>query len=292
MKKFKKVYIEITNVCNLSCSFCPKTKRKLEFLSVDKFKQVMDQVSKYTEHVYFHLMGEPFLNNNIEEFLKIANQYGLKVNITTNGTLLADIKEKLVNYPALRQVNISLHSFEANKGDITLDKYVNDVCDFINEVNKKSKIISSIRLWNIDTEELKAQNSLNDNIFNIIEKKLNLEFSIKEKLLEKSRVKLKDNVYLNMAEKFKWPDISENEEEEEVFCYGLRDQFGILVDGTVVPCCLDSEGNIPLGNIYDESLDNILNSKRATDIYEGFSRRKATEELCKKCGYATRYKRK
>ena len=94
-----------------------------------------------------------------------------------------------------------------------------------------------------------------------------------------------------MAEKFEWPDIQIDSLGEEVFCHGLRNQIGILVDGTVVPCCLDSEGNINLGNIFEKSLKDIVEDKRARDIYDGFSRRRAVEELCKKCGYATRFKK-
>ncbi|MBM6838945.1 SPASM domain-containing protein, partial [Clostridium saudiense] len=146
-----------------------------------------------------------------------------------------------------------------------------------------------IRLWNMDTEELKACNSLNNNILKILEKELNIEFSLGERLQEKPGIKVRKNLYVNMAEKFEWPNINLANEEVEVFCYGLRDQIGILVDGTVVPCCLDSEGNIPLGNIFNTSLGEIISSNRAKNIYDGFSNRKAVEELCKRCGYAKRY---
>ena len=141
----------------------------------------------------------------------------------------------------------------------------------------------------MDNKELKGENNLNIEILRMLEKNLNLDFSLSEKLQETHRIKLKDKVYLNMAEKFEWPNINREVISESAFCYGLRDQIGILVDGTVVPCCLDSEGNIPLGNIFESSLENILNSKRAKDLYEGFSNRKAVEELCKRCGYVTRY---
>ena len=107
MKRFKKVYIEITNVCNLSCNFCPKTKRESGFLSVDKFKKVINEVKEYTDHVYFHLMGEPLLNKDLAEFLDICAENNLKVNITTNGTLLNKQKDVLLNAKSLRQVNIS-----------------------------------------------------------------------------------------------------------------------------------------------------------------------------------------
>lgn len=291
MKRFKKVYIEITNVCNLSCNFCPKTKRKYKFMEKEEFNHIIKEVKPFTDHIYFHLMGEPLLNENIGYFLMESERNNLKVNLTTNGTLLNKNVDKLVNAKALRQINISLHSFEANEKTVELKEYINNVTDFIKKVRENSDIICAIRLWNIDSKELKGANGLNSDILKMLEENLELDFSLGEKLQESNKVKLKDKVYMNMAEKFEWPDIEIASIGEEVFCHGLRNQMGVLVDGTVVPCCLDSEGNINLGNVFKDSLKDILDGERATNIYEGFSRRRAVEELCKKCGYATRFKK-
>lgn len=288
MTRFKKIYIETTNICNLSCNFCPKTSRKLGFMSIESFKKIINKIKGYTNHIYLHLMGEPFLNHNLETFLKIAKEADLKVNITTNGTLINKVKDIIIDSKAVRQINISLHSFEANNNDIDFYEYINNILDFINESTEKSETICALRLWNIDTEELKANNNLNSQIINLIQDKLNLEFNLIDALKEKKRLKLKDKVYLNMAEKFSWPDANLSLISEDVFCHGLRDQIGILVDGTVVPCCLDSEGKIPLGNIFEENLEEIITSERAKNIYDGFSRRRAVEDLCKRCGYAKR----
>lgn len=288
MTRFKKIYIETTNICNLSCNFCPKTSRKLGFMSIESFNKIINKIKGYTNHIYLHLMGEPFLNHNLETFLKIAKEADLKVNITTNGTLINKVKDIIIDSKAVRQINISLHSFEANNNDIDFYEYINNILDFINESTEKSETICALRLWNIDTEELKANNNLNSQIINLIQDKLNLEFNLIDVLKEKKRLKLKDKVYLNMAEKFSWPDANLSLISEDVFCHGLRDQIGILVDGTVVPCCLDSEGKIPLGNIFEENLEEIITSERAKNIYDGFSRRRAVEDLCKRCGYAKR----
>lgn len=291
MKRFKKVYIEITNICNLSCNFCPKTKRKLNMTTEDRFSHIINEVKPYTDYIYLHLMGEPLLSPDLGKFLEVSHENQLKVNLTTNGTLLPKVQDVLINASALRQINISLHSFEANDQVVDLHEYVQGIVDFIMEAGEKSNIICSIRLWNMDNEELKGSNELNTDIITLLEEKLGLDISIREKLQEKPSLKLAKNLYLNMAEKFEWPDMARTVIDEEAFCYGLRDQMGVLVDGTVVPCCLDSEGNISLGNLFDSPLEEILESERAKNLYEGFSSRCAVEELCKRCGYVKRYKK-
>lgn len=287
MKRFKKVYIETTNICNLDCSFCPKTCREGRVMSQMAFERVIEQVKPFTDYVYFHLMGEPLLNPNLEAFLNICQASGLKVNLTTNGTLLAAKGQSLLGSKALRQINISLSSFEANVITKDLETYIAEVCDFIHVAVLEKGIICSLRLWNMDTESLKGENAFNSEILKLLEGNLKLDQGVLSiGLLEKNSLKIRGKLYLNMAEKFTWPDMESQQENKSVFCYGLRDQIGILVDGTVVPCCLDSEGNIPLGNIFEEPLESIINSPRAIALYEGFSNRRAVESLCQKCGYA------
>ena len=290
MNKFKKVYIEITNVCNLSCSFCPKTGRDKEFLSIERFKKILEEVKPYTKYIYFHLMGEPLLNRNLEKFLEISYNEGFKVNLTTNGTLIPKVKEVLLNAKALRQINISLHSFEANNNNILFTDYFNNVFDFVKEANENTDIICAMRLWNMDSSTLKGQNDLNNDILAEMGRILGYEGNLSEILERDNKVKIKDRMYLIGAEKFQWPAMDIEPLGDIGFCHGLRDHFGILVDGTVVPCCLDGEGNIPLGNIYEKSLKEILEGERARKIYDGFSSRRRVEELCKRCGYSEKFK--
>ena len=287
--RFKKVYIEITNVCNLQCEFCPKTKRELKFLSIQEFEHIIEEVSPYTNYIYLHVMGEPLLHENLKEFIEIAAKKNLKVNLTTNGTLLSHEKDFLFELSALRQINISLHSFEANDPNLKLHDYIKSVMSFVRKATKNTSLLCSVRLWNMDFGDIKGANSLNREIIELIESELDIKESLEEKLQKDRSCKVSHNVYLNMARKFEWPDIKRDMIQEEVFCHGLRDQIGILVDGTVVPCCLDSEGTINLGNLYEQNLDSILESERAKKIYDGFSRRIAEEDLCKRCGYATRF---
>jgi radical SAM protein with 4Fe4S-binding SPASM domain len=293
MNKFKKVYIEITNICNLSCSFCPKTKRQKKFLTTEEFKIILKEIKPYTKFIYFHLMGEPLLNPNLEEFLELAHEEGFKVNITTNGTLIPKVYNILLKSEALRQVNISLHSFEANNNEVSFNEYFNGALGFIKEANEKTEIICSMRLWNSDSSilDIKGENNLNIDIIEKISTELGYRGDLKEDLNRDNKVKIKDRVYLNGAEKFQWPSMDVEPFGEIGFCHGLRDHFGILVDGTVVPCCLDGEGQIPLGNIYNKPLNAILEGERARKIYDGFSGRKRVEELCKRCGYSEVFKK-
>ena len=289
MKKFKRIYVETTNVCNLDCSFCPKTTRKNKLMTPDEFEAVIQKIQPHTKFIYLHLMGEPLLNPKLEQFLEIASNYKMTVNITTNATLLKNKQAVLLQSNTIRQINISLHSFESNDLSFTLTEYVQQIGEFIKAARETSQLIISIRLWNMDSETLRGNNKLNEDILDLLQQEIKPLVNIREALLEKSSVKLHPNVYLNMAQKFEWPDATRETLSTQVFCHGLRDHLGILADGTVVPCCLDSEGTIKLGNIFNQSLQEIVESERAVKIYEGFSNRQAVESLCQRCEYATRY---
>lgn len=286
MKKFKKVYIEITNKCNLACEFCPQTKRQGEFMEVERFNKILEQIKPYTDYIYLHVKGEPLLHPKIDEFLDLSYDKGFKVNITTNGTIIDKVKDNIIMKKALRQMNFSLHSFDGNEGYDNKHEYLNDIFKFVKEAREKTDIIISLRLWNLDEDnETNLQKQRNHEILEVIEKEFNLDYKIQEKITPGSGVKIMDKVYLNQDHEFKWPDLKEEEDDGIGFCYGLRDQAGILVDGTVVPCCLDGEGVVNLGNIENEGFSNIMESERVSNIYEGFSRREVVEELCRKCGY-------
>ena len=294
MPRFKRVYIEITNSCNLRCDFCPSAnlQRNGKMMTREEFKYIINQVKPYTNFLYFHLLGEPLLNPHLADFFEIAENMGMKVNLTTNGTLINKTRASLLNAKSLRQINFSIHSFEANESDRVMELYLTQIVDFIKQIQEKQKIYCNLRLWNMSTQELQAKNTLNQKILKQIENAFQLEFKLNEKLQEKNQIKIREGVFLHMAEKFEWPTLNREIISEEMFCHGLRDHIGIQADGTVVPCCLDSEGKIPLGNIFEQPLDKILESQRAQAIYDGFSRRCAVEDLCKRCGYATKYKLK
>ena len=288
-KPYKKAYLEITNVCNLSCSFCPKTKRPPRFVSVEEFSRLLCQVQPFTDYVYLHLMGEPLLHPQLDELLSLCDSHHLKVSLTTNGTLIAKQQALLLSSPAMYRVSISLHSFEANCTGQTLEDYLADILHFCRAASQQTGIYCVLRLWNKDSALLKAQNQRNVDIFAQVRAFFELDFDPAQALEQKLSVQIYPRVYLETAEKFAWPDPERDDPANSVFCHGLRDQFGVLVDGTVVPCCLDAEGVINLGNVYAQPLAEILSSPRARALYDGFSRRVPSEEFCRRCGYAQRY---
>lgn len=281
----KKVYIEITNSCNLNCEFCRNTDRKKEFMSISDFERVIKQVKKYTKLVCLHIKGEPLLYPNLKQILDIIEDNDLKVNITTNGTLINNKIDDLLNSNAVRQINISLHSCIENE-NINIEKYMNNVFECVNKV--KHKIIISYRLWNLESL---TDNSENKEVIDLLAKKYNIE-NLRKLLIKNEWIKLDDNVFLNQDTKFIWPNLNEKILLEEGRCLALKEQFGILVDGTVVPCCIDSEGEIKLGNVFEENLEHILNSSYTKEILSCFEKRIIKEELCKRCGFLARLENK
>ncbi|WP_342514389.1 radical SAM/SPASM domain-containing protein [Sporosarcina sp. FSL K6-1522] len=289
MKTFKKVYVEIISVCNLACSFCPPTIREPKIIKLDAFNAILDQIRPHTKYIYLHVKGEPLMHPRIDQLLDAAHAKGFKVNITTNGTLIKKNAEKLLGKPALRQINFSLHSFDGHEGSENREKYLGDILDFVRKA-KEYKTIISYRLWNLQQEH---RNDLakrrNRETLEILESEYNLDFKIEEKVQPGKGVKITKNVYLNQDHEFQWPSLLAPEDDGKGFCHGLRSQAAILVDGTVVPCCLDGEGVINLGNVKEQSFSDIVDGERANNIVDGFSRREAVEELCRKCGYRQKF---
>lgn len=273
---YNKVYVEITNICNMSCSFCHGHKRAPRRMTMEEFTLILDKLTDQTKYIYYHLMGEPLIHPLLPEFIKMAGGRGYKSIITTNGTLLNERGEDLL-FAGVHKVNISLHSFE-NREEEDFIRYVCDLAEFAKNAASKGTIVV-FRLWNKGFDGGK-----NDSALKLLKETISGDW------VENTRgIRIRDKIYLEWGDRFEWPDSDAEIKGTKFFCYGLKDQFGILSDGTVVPCCLDSDGIIHLGNIFEEDIDAILNSKRAVDMVEGFQCGVASEELCKRCGYAQRF---
>lgn len=275
---YSRVYVEITNICNRACSFCPGTKREKRRMTTAEFSRILDQLEGVTEYIYLHVMGEPLTHPDLTTFISMASARGFKCAITTNGTLLGKRGDELIASP-IYKVNISIHSFESGPREEYL-AYVNSCFDFADTASSHG-ILTVLRLWNRGYDEGRNIDTLAI---------LRERFKDGEWREGERGSRIRHKLHLEYGDRFEWPDVEKNELGDQVFCHGLGDHFGILVDGRVVPCCLDREAAIELGNVYTADIGTILASERAERMREGFKCKRASEELCRKCGYARRFK--
>ena len=284
----KRIYIEITNICNMSCSFCCGTTRELKSMTLDDFRLIASQVEPLGVQIYLHVLGEPLLHENFNGILDIASEYNLPVNITTNGTLIKKRLTELLNHKAVRKVNISVHSLEGKSFDVC-DEYLSDITEFGIKCMKQGRPIVNYRMWtcdsvwNISDNDTKALHYIMSAFVSDVEEDYSRGFM---------SVKLAENVYICYDKQFVWPNLCHEEISKYGKCLGGRDMLAILVDGSVVPCCLDSEGKVNLGNIFTENLSDIMNSEKYKLLVQGFKGKAISEELCKRCAYRCRFDKK
>lgn len=267
MKKFKKIYIEITNACNLNCSFCIKNKRKTKYLTNTEYQTIINKIKNNTKEIYLHILGEPLMHKDINEYINYAHNQNLLVNITTNGYLI----KRIENQQNIHRLNISIHSYN-QKYKISLNEYLEQIFNVIESIRNNTFI--SIRLW--------VKNNNTKEILKYINDKYNTNI---QSIEENKKIKITNNLIIDTFHEFIWPDLNNNYYNELGKCYGLIDHIGILSDGTVVPCCLDTEGIINLGNIFEEELETILNKNIVIDMIKGFKNNKKCQELCKHCNF-------
>lgn len=289
---FKRTYIEISNICNLQCSFCPEVEREKKILSPLEFKKILKEVLPHTEQICLHLMGEPLAHPQFLEILNICNEEGAIVHLTTNGTFLSKYGfETFFNAKCLRQINFSLHSFKDNYPGQDLRPYLFDILEFSREaLSAKPELYINYRLWNLPgiTETQKENEDIIDYVCEFFQVPLNERVDVGFK---KSK-NIAGRVYFHFDTRFRWPNFEDPERGDKGFCHALSQQLGIHADGTVVPCCLDKEADIPLGNILEDSFETILNSPRLIKMREGFKNHRLEEELCRKCTYIKRFDKK
>lgn len=268
-------YLEITNVCNLNCVFCAGHRRTARYMSEEEFGFLTDRLRGKVRYLYFHLMGEPMLHESLPSFIATARRKGFIPVLTTNGTLPGNASA--VAEAGLYKVNISLHSYEGNHGssDSGLENFVSSVVQFAGQAVSCGALVI-LRLWNQG-----GYDNENERILKLLHKYIPGEWTERD-----NGITLAPKLYLEYDGMFTWPDINSEELGCETFCYALRNQIGVLVDGSVVPCCLDHDGDMTLGNLFEQPLEEIVSSPRAKRIYDGFSAHKAVEPMCRRCGYA------
>lgn len=279
---FSRLYLEITTCCNRSCSFCPGTKRPARFLPPQEFRVLAEKLRPFGQYLYLHVMGEPLLHPQLPTLLDMCRELDFRVTITTNGTLLPQTADILLASPAVRKVSISLHSFEANDaGDFCA--YLTGCTDFARAAQQRG-ILTEFRLWNLDGAHTRGLHDRNEEIF------AHLHAAYPAAWQKNTwGWRLAQGVFVGLGERFDWPDEQGNDCGEAGRCRALNDQLAVLSDGTVVPCCLDHEGTLALGNLFTQELPEILSSPLARAIAEGFWQGRRVAALCRHCGYAERF---
>lgn len=251
MSKFRRIYVEISNSCNLSCSFCKKENREKRALTVDEYKLIMDKIKPYTDYVYLHVKGEPLLHLRLEEILDATP---MKINITTNGTLLNEKMDTIIRFAhKINMINISVHS------NINNPNYLLEVKKFCEFVDANRLFYVHLRFWTNESQKVK----------NYFSETKYIRFSTDEEFL--------------------WPSLDNPYIGDKGFCQGLRTHIAILSNGDVVPCCLDHDGVIKLGNIFVNDLEDIINSPLYQKIKQGFAKRQVVHSLCQRCSYRRRF---
>jgi MoaA/NifB/PqqE/SkfB family radical SAM enzyme len=288
----KRVYVEIGNVCNLQCDFCPPVERAKQAMDLPFFEKVMAEVAPVADEVALHLMGEPLRHPLLGPFVAVCARHAVPVNITTNAVLLTGERREILLDPIVRQVNLSVHSFEANFGQADVGPYLDRVFAWVREaLARRPDLYVNLRLWDLaEPTALSAKNQL-------IRRRISEDFGFSFENLavdvrRKKGFRVQGRLYVSFDSRFTWPSLQAPERGTQGFCHGLSTHVGVLADGTVVPCCLDKEAAIPLGNLRTQSLAAVLAGPRASRMREGFKRHELVEDLCRRCQYISRFDRK
>lgn len=289
--RFRQVYIEITNICNLDCSFCPGTRRQPATMDSALFTEIIKQVKPLTDRIYLHVMGEPLLHPEFSLFSQICAEHELPVAITTNGSMFnSSAADSLLN-PIVRQVNISLHALQEDISEAERTERFEQIIEFTQRAFElRPELYINYRLWNLNFSNENLDSSCNGWLCRKIQDAFKVDIPMLGHSREFKSRRLINRLYLNVDTRFSWPGNEENPLNTSGFCPALTSQFAILVDGTVVPCCLDHDGIICLGNCREQSIDAILNSSRAKSMVAGFNRGKLVEKLCQKCSFCSRFR--
>lgn len=290
--KFLRTYIEISNICNLQCTFCPEVEREKKILSSEDFRKVLKSVLPHTEQICLHLMGEPLAHPEFATILKICEEEGAVIHLTTNGSYLSRYDFDLFfKSKAIRQINFSLHSFKDNFPGQDVRPYLYDILQFSRmALTEKPELYINYRFWNLlDEAKMREENQeLIDHICEFFQVNINERINV---AFNKSK-NIIGRVYFHFDSRFEWPSYQDPDNGPKGFCHALSQQIGIHADGTVVPCCLDKEAGIPLGNVLTQDFAEILKTPRLVAMQEGFKKHILTEELCRKCTFIRRFDKK
>ncbi len=285
---FKRVYLEISNICNVQCSFCPVVEKDNKLMDVAEFEAILKQVAPLTDIICLHLMGEPLAHPRFLEILNVCQKYNTQIDLTTNGILVKRYKEAIINSRCIRQVNFSLQAFKDNFPDRDIAPYLLPIFDFVTSAHSvRPELYTNFRLWNQQSNDAD-----NEEIFTKIESYFQIEIN---RNIETGAIKSKNiwnRLYLHFDSRFEWPSFLLPHQGTKGRCHGSVNHIGIHADGSVVPCCLDKNAAINLGNVKEQSLSDIINSDRFTAMRGGFLNGVLVEDFCQHCTFINRFNKK
>ncbi|MCF6244464.1 MAG: SPASM domain-containing protein [Sulfurovum sp.] len=286
--KFYRIYIELTNVCGLSCSFCPTKELPSKEMDLIFFESVIEQASHYTSEIACHVVGDPLTQSNLHEYLDIIHKYSLKAILTTSGYFLKKHTYDTLFHPCVKQINISLNSFNKNDTSLTFEQYITPILSLCEaKLQREEELFINLRVWNLD--EMMSERHFNEILFKTFSTTFDTSVELDTIYSERPKsIRLASKILIHFDNYFEWPSLK-NKNYGDGTCQGLQSHIAILASGKVVPCCLDCDGIIELGDLHTNSLEEIVNSQRAKTMIEGFKEHKAVEELCQKCSYKMRF---
>ena len=286
--KFYRAYVEITNVCGLSCSFCPTKELPTTQMDLDFFESIILQLKPYTKEIACHVVGDPLTLTNLSEYLDVIYKHGMKAMLTTSGYFLKKHTSETLFHPAVKQINISLNSYNRNDTSLTFEQYMTPVLDLCwAKLEQEKELFINLRVWNLD--EMMSERNFNETLFGKLSDTFDVPLDLKVIYREKPKsIRLENKILVHFDNYFEWPSL-ENKVYGDGTCQGLQSHIAILAGGKVVPCCLDCDGIIELGDLKEDTLDSILSNSRTQNMIRGFNEGKAIEELCQKCSYKERF---
>ncbi len=250
------------------------------------FDSIVNQLQYHTKEIALHVVGDPLSQSNLIEYLDIIHKYRLKSLITTSGYFLKKHNYQTLFHPSVKQINISLNSFNKNDTNLNFEQYITPILALCQaKIEQTQELFINLRVWNLD--EANSEISYNKMLFDRLSRSFDIDIANIYKTKPKS-IRLESKILLHFDSYFEWPSLN-NQIYGDGTCQGLSSHIAILANAKVVPCCLDCDGIISLGNLQQESLKSILKSQKTRDIIDGFKDNKAIEELCQKCSYKSRF---
>ena len=257
-------------------------------MDLDFFESTIRQASAYTKEIACHVVGDPLTQSNLGDYLDIIHKYGLKAMLTTSGYFLKKHSYETLFHPCVKQINISLNSFNKNDTSLTFEQYIKPVLDLCRvKLDRQEELFINLRVWNLD--EMMSERDFNETLFSKLSNEFNVTLDLDNIYKEKPKsIRLDSKILVHFDNYFEWPSLN-NKNYGDGTCQGLQSHIAILASGKVVPCCLDCDGIIELGDLHEVSLKKILSNRRTVNMLEGFKEGKAVEELCRKCSYKERF---